>query len=107
MELVNGTSCKTYVRIKTKCDLQILRVNSENLMHMSKALHKRDYTNLHRNMIISMCTAVCDVNSESEMNIVMRLNACKKIFTCPCPCPFHHCHYYFWCFFNNPGQGTS
>ena len=29
-------------------------------------------------MIIIMCTAVCDVNSESKMNVVIRINACKK-----------------------------
>ena len=63
-----------------KCNLQILRVNSENLTHMSEALPKRDCTNLHRNMIIAMCTAVCDVNSESKMNVVIRINACKKFF---------------------------
>ena len=77
-------------------------------MHMSKVLPKIDFINLHRNMIISMCTAVCDANTESEMNIVMRINACKKkIFTCPCPCPFHHCCCYFWCFFDYSGHGTS
>ena len=27
-----------------------------------------------------MCTAVCDVNSESEMNIVIRIKACKIYF---------------------------
>ena len=27
-----------------------------------------------------MCTAVCDVNSESEMNVVIRINACKNFF---------------------------
>ena len=47
---------------------------------MPEALPKRDFTNLHRNMVIIMCTAVCDVNSESKMNVVIRINACKKIF---------------------------
>ena len=87
--------------------MQILRVNHENLMHISKVLSKRDFTNLHRNMIMTMCTAVCDANSESKMNIVVRINACKFFFTCPCPCPFHYCCYYFWCLFNYPGHGTS
>ena len=70
-------------------------------------LPKRDFTNLHRNTIIIMCTAVCDVNSESEMKVVIRINACKKFFPCPCPCPFHHCCFYFWCFFGCPGHVTS
>ena len=26
-----------------------------------------------------MCTTVCDANNESETNIVIRINACKKI----------------------------
>ena len=63
-----------------KCDLQILRVNNENLMHMSKALSKIDFTVLHRNMIIALCTAVCDANNESKTNIIIRINACKKNF---------------------------
>ena len=47
---------------------------------MSEVLPGRDFTNLHRNMIMAMCTAVCYANSESEMNVVMRINACKKKF---------------------------
>ena len=92
---------------KTKCNLHILRVKSENLMHMPEALPKRDFTNLHRNTVIIMSTAVCDVNTESKMNVVIRRNACKKYFTCPCPGPFYHCCYYFWCFFGFPGHGTN
>ena len=41
-------------------------------MHMSEALPKIDFTNLHRNMIIVMNTAVCDANNESETTIVIR-----------------------------------
>ena len=47
-------------------------------MHMSKALPKIHFTDLHRNIFIALCTTVCDANSESETNIVIRLNACKK-----------------------------
>ena len=47
-------------------------------MHMPEALPKRDFTNVQRNMVIIMCTAVCDVKSESEMNVVIRINACIK-----------------------------
>ena len=49
-------------------------------MHMPEVLPKRDFTNLHRNMAIIMCTAVCDVNSKSKMNVVIRTNACKTKF---------------------------
>ena len=45
---------------------------------MSKVLPEIDFTNLHRNMIIAMCTTVCDANNESETNIAIRMNACKK-----------------------------
>ena len=62
-----------------KCDLQILRVNNENLMHMSKVLLRTDFTILHRNMIINLCTTVCDANDESETNIVIRINVSKKM----------------------------
>ena len=60
--------------------MQILRVNNENLMCMSEALLKTDFTILHRNTIMNLCITVCDVNNESETNVVMRINACKKIF---------------------------
>ena len=61
-----------------KCDLHILRVNSKNLMHMSGALPEIHFTDLHRNMIIALWTITCDTNNESETNIVIRINACKK-----------------------------
>ena len=54
-------------------------------------------------MIIKLYTTICGANIESKINIVRRINACKKNFTCPCPCPFHH----FLSFLNNPGHGTS
>ena len=85
----------------------MLRVNNENLMHVSEALPNIDFTILHRNTIINLCTTVCDANNESEMNVVIRINACKKNFTCSCPCPFHCCWYHFWYFFDNPGHGTK
>ena len=47
---------------------------------MAEALLKRDFTNVHRKTIIIMCTGVCAVNSKSKMNIIIRINACKKIF---------------------------
>ena len=106
--MVNGTHCKTYVRIKQKCDLQILRVNNENLMHVSEALPKIDFTILHRNMIINLCATVCDANNESEMNVVIRINACKKIFYLPLSLSISIVvGIIFWYFFNNPGHGTS
>ena len=40
---------------------------------MSEALPKIDFTNLHRNTIIALCTTVCDANNESETNIVIRI----------------------------------
>ena len=46
---------------------------------MSETLLKTDFTILHRKMIINLCTTVCDANNQSEMNTVMRINACKKI----------------------------
>ena len=76
-------------------------------MFVSKALPKIDFTVLHRNMVIILHTTVCDANNESETNVVIRINACKKIFTCPCLCPFPCCWYHFWYFFCNPGHGTS
>ena len=44
---------------------------------MSEALLRTDFTILHRNMIINLCTTVCDANNESETNIGIRINACK------------------------------
>ena len=32
------------LELETKCDMQILKVNNENLMHMSEALFKIDFT---------------------------------------------------------------
>ena len=29
-------------------------------------------------MIIGLCTTVCDAKKESETNVVIRTNACKK-----------------------------
>ena len=54
-------------------------------MHMPKALPKIDFTILHRNMIITLCATVCDVNNESKTNIVIRINACKKMIYFPFP----------------------
>ena len=58
---------------------------------MTKALPKIHFTDLHRNISITLSTAVCDANNESETNIAIRMSASKNFFTCPCPCPIHHC----------------
>ena len=46
---------------------------------MSETLLKIDFTIWYRNTIINLSTIICDANSESEINIVRRINTCKKI----------------------------
>ena len=63
-----------------KCDLPILSVTNENLMGMSETLFKLDFMLGYRNMIINLYITICSVNNESEINVVRRINACKKIY---------------------------
>ena len=81
MEMLSGTLWKTWIKIRGKCDLQILSVTNKNLLHMSETLFKLDFTLWYRNMIINLYITICDVNNASKINIVRRINVCKKIFT--------------------------
>ena len=45
----------------------------------SETLFKVDFAFGCRNMIIKLYTAICSANNESEINVVRRINACKKI----------------------------
>ena len=47
---------------------------------MSEMLFKIDFTLGYRNMTKKLYTVICGANNESEINIVRRINACKKIF---------------------------
>ena len=60
--------------------MHILRVNNEYLMHMTKALPKIHFTDLHNNVSITLSTVVCDANNERKTNVAIRMSASKKKF---------------------------
>ena len=49
-------------------------------MHMSEMLFKLAFTLGYRNMTMKLYTVICDAEIESEINIIRRINTCKKIF---------------------------
>ena len=46
---------------------------------MSETLFKLDFTLGYRTMIINLNVTICDANNVSELNIVRRMHACKKV----------------------------